>query len=144
MQIVLITFLSFYVITVCLGFLNYCVYSCRHWSLQNWQCGMSKGHQGAAFTMIFFVLLNSSFQGLSASSTSCSQVTQEMSVDSQSEHYFVRNTYMNRTMYLIFFHFLVLYENSACGNVYIFLIRPFKIRFTWISLFHLLYVLVLW
>lgn len=130
MQIGLITFLSFHVITVCLGFLNYCVYSCRHWSLQIWQCGVSKGHQGAAITMIFFVLLNSTFQGLSASSTSCSQVTQEMSVDSQSEHYFVSNTYMNRTMYLITLHFFVLHENSAYGNVYVFLNRAFKIRFT--------------
>lgn len=130
MQIGLITFLSFHIITVCLGFLNYCVYSCRHWSLQIWQCGVSKGHQGAAITMIFFVLLNSTFQGLSASSTSCSQVTQEMSVDSQSEHYFVRNTYMNRTMYLITLHFFVLHENSAYGNVYVFLNRAFKIRFT--------------
>lgn len=46
---------------------------------------------------------------MSASSTSCSQVTQEMFVGCQSEYYFVRNTYVNRTVYLITLHFFVFY-----------------------------------
>lgn len=56
-----ITLLSFHIITVCLDFLNYYVYSYRHWSLQNWRHGRNKRHQDAAITMILFVLMNSSF-----------------------------------------------------------------------------------